>query len=302
MRIVHLPVYYDNPYQQQLMDAQTNLGHTTIDGGGGGIFLRTALHDWRADIIHFHWLHPYLIRDSLAGTVCRSLRFLAEVAALKSHGSTIAWTIHNLVNHNNTHPHCEQAFSTAFAKFTDACFVHSSATADATAARFSIPRNKLHVIPHPNYIGNYPNTITKPEARSNIDRPSEARVFLFLGLIEPYKGVEDLVEAFSLFSSDAHLVVAGKIAAPNSSTHSNHAPPRAPAFTSSPNASPTSISKTSSTPPITSSSRLRRSSPAARSPSPCRFPNPSSPRDSRAWKKYSLLPASPGSPPDATAR
>ncbi|MDG2123064.1 MAG: glycosyltransferase family 4 protein, partial [Verrucomicrobiales bacterium] len=184
------------------------------DGGGGGNFLRTALRDWRADIIHFHWLHPYLIRDSLAGTVSRSLRFLAEVATLKSRGSTIGWTIHNLVNHNNTHPHCEQAFSTAFAKFTDACFVHSAAAADAAAARFSIPKNKLHVIPHPNYIGTYPNTISQPESRSKLDLPSGAPIFLFLGRIEPYKGVEDLVDVFSRCSGDAHLVIAGKVTSP----------------------------------------------------------------------------------------
>ena len=50
---------------------------------GGGNFFRTARFKWKADILHFHWVHPYILRPSRLGTVVRGTRFIAEVAALK---------------------------------------------------------------------------------------------------------------------------------------------------------------------------------------------------------------------------
>src|SRR5690348_5469587 len=101
MRVVHLPVYDDNAYQKLLMDAQRQLGIEAIDGGGGGNFFRTALTKWHADILHFHWLHPYLIRPGALATLLRSIRLILELIILKLVGQRIVWTVHNLKNHDD---------------------------------------------------------------------------------------------------------------------------------------------------------------------------------------------------------
>ncbi len=212
MRIVHLPFYDDNPYQTLLMKAQRELGHEVWDGGGGGNFLGVALREWKADLLHFHWLHPYLLREDAAASMLRASRFLIEIALLKARGSRIAWTIHNLANHDGRHAGIERFFTCAFVKLCDSCFAHSQAAAHAAAERFGIPREKLRVIPHGHYIGAYPNEIGREEARARLSLPAAAKVYLFFGRVEPYKGVFDLIDAFSSLPDDCHLVIAGKVA------------------------------------------------------------------------------------------
>jgi glycosyltransferase involved in cell wall biosynthesis len=60
---------------------------------------------------------------------------------------------------------------------------------------FGVPAEKIRVIPHPVF-------------RSEVDRRDDGRTALCLGLIRPYKGTEDAVEAV-LQAGDARLLVVG---------------------------------------------------------------------------------------------
>jgi glycosyltransferase involved in cell wall biosynthesis len=60
---------------------------------------------------------------------------------------------------------------------------------------FGVPAEKIRVIPHPVF-------------RSEVDRRDDGRTALCLGLIRPYKGTEDAVEAV-LQEDDARLLVVG---------------------------------------------------------------------------------------------
>jgi glycosyltransferase involved in cell wall biosynthesis len=60
---------------------------------------------------------------------------------------------------------------------------------------FGLPGDKIRVIPHPVF-------------RSDVDRRDDGRTALCLGLIRPYKGTEDAVEAV-LRAGDARLLVIG---------------------------------------------------------------------------------------------
>ena len=62
-------------------------------------------------------------------------------------------------------------------------------------AEFGVAENKLRVIPHPTF-------------RSDVRRADDGRTALCLGLIRPYKGTEDAVEAV-LHVDDARLLVVG---------------------------------------------------------------------------------------------
>src|SRR5574337_220316 len=60
---------------------------------------------------------------------------------------------------------------------------------------FGVPEERVRVIPHPVF-------------HTDVERADDGRTALALGLIRPYKGTEDAVEAV-LRSSDARLLVAG---------------------------------------------------------------------------------------------
>ena len=76
----------------------------------------------------------------------------------------------------------------------DRVVVHSE-RGRASLAHFGVPEEKLGVIPHPAF-------------RSEVARADDGRTALLFGLIRPYKGVEDAVEAV-LRADGARLVVAG---------------------------------------------------------------------------------------------
>ena len=210
MRVVHLPVYQDNAYQGLLIDALRQLGVQTIDGGGGGNFFRTALFRWKADILHFHWLHPYMIRPSPFGTVLRSARLLIELSILKLFGQRLVWTVHNLKNHDNRHLALERWFTKRFARLPSAIITHSRRAAEEAASTFAMnDRARIHIVPHGNYVGCYPNEISRTNARETLRLGREAIVFLFFGRIQPYKGLLELIREFKSLSLDLQLVVAG---------------------------------------------------------------------------------------------
>src|SRR5690606_26973851 len=82
---------------------------------------------------------------------------------------------------------------------------------ELVAKEFKITdRSKIAIIPHGNYIGCYPNEISREEARARLGLPADAVVLLFLGKIRRYKGVPELIETFQgIDGGDARLVVAG---------------------------------------------------------------------------------------------
>ena len=66
------------------------------------------------------------------------------------------------------------------------------------------------VVPHGNYIERYPNHISRQEALQQLDLPGGEFVYLFLGLLRPYKGVEDLIDAFNkLAPPTGRLLIVG---------------------------------------------------------------------------------------------
>ena len=212
LHAVHLPVYRDNAYQPQLMTALGRAGVRVTDGGGGGTFLRTALTQWQPDVIHFHWLHPYILRETVAGSVRRGAQFLAEVATLKAAGVRVVWTLHNLQNHERRHMGIERWFTTQFVGMCDRVIAHCPAAVLAGRAAFRDPKpGRWIVIPHGSYIGTYPDSITRADARLRLRIDSGDTVFLFFGRIQPYKGILDLVSVFrSIALPKARLIVAGK--------------------------------------------------------------------------------------------
>jgi glycosyltransferase involved in cell wall biosynthesis len=76
----------------------------------------------------------------------------------------------------------------------DRVVVHSQRGLDSLAG-FGVPEERLRVIPHPAF-------------RSDVSREDDGRTALVLGLIRPYKGIEDAVEAV-LGTGGARLLVAG---------------------------------------------------------------------------------------------
>jgi glycosyltransferase involved in cell wall biosynthesis len=105
----------------------------------------------------------------------------------------------------------ERLFSRLFSQLADGIIVHSEHAVRAARETFRLPGSKrVEVIPQAGYVGSYPNSASRSECRAKLRLSPDALVFLFLGRIEAYKGLPELVHAFKQFTGEATLLIAGR--------------------------------------------------------------------------------------------
>lgn len=207
-----------NPYQSLLADALRAQGvDVTIGQGPTSRPVSPLLLAWaRARfprVLHLHWVHrfeqPLLGREDLGRR-----RTIAEMRILRRLGVRIVWTLHNIGDHEQGRGRPEMAFHRRLVELVDVVICHCDASRRLAVEAYDLPaalRPRLHVVAHGNYAGAYPDTIGRDAARAELGLGATDRVFLFIGQIRPYKGVEELLEVFARIAApDSRLVIAGK--------------------------------------------------------------------------------------------
>lgn len=162
----------------------------------------------RGDIVHIHWPSYTYRASSFPLTVAKSLFFLTLLYGYKGMGVRLYWTVHNIWPHEGR-GRWDRFMRRRLLKLCDAAFALSESVKAEAAAAFDIPADKLTVTPHGHYVGAYAPRGSDIRARFGI--PQDRFLFLFVGRINPYKGVEQLVSAYrSLGADDAALLIAGQ--------------------------------------------------------------------------------------------
>jgi D-inositol-3-phosphate glycosyltransferase len=99
-------------------------------------------------------------------------------------------------------------------RLSDHIFVHTQKMKDELCQDFNVGENAVTVIRHP-VNDAFPDTELKPaEAKRRLGLRADEKAILFFGRIRPYKGIEYLLDAFRLLSTDERanyrLIVAGE--------------------------------------------------------------------------------------------
>jgi beta-1,4-mannosyltransferase len=161
-------------------------------------------------VFHLHW-HTFYLDKKYSIPFAKQISLVntfLSLTAIKLLGYKLIWTVHN------TTPHEQQTSNDAFiarytAKLASKLIVHSTHTITELKA-IKASTSKAVVIPHGNYEGVYPNTTSRDEARKKLAIAPHDRAILFFGHIRPYKGVEELIEAFNkLDEKNIRLIIAG---------------------------------------------------------------------------------------------
>ena len=174
--------------------------------------LEAVRRQGRPDVIHVHWTEPY-IAAAAAVSRAQGQRTLLE---LRSPGAPAS---------ASSGPPTTSSATTARRTRRAALHARRSSSCrrghrplrggrDALVAALELAagaRRKVAVIPHGHYRGAYPDTMSRAEARQRLGLPPDARVVAFVGWVRAYKGVAELVEAFSgVDAPAARLVIAGQ--------------------------------------------------------------------------------------------
>lgn len=215
MRVVLVSRVRLNPYVDLLAQGLA-AGHDGLQVTTAGTWSLPWLIRQRSriDLVHLHWLELFYTYPSAYLSAKRWLSSVAAIMACRRLGIGLVATVHNVSAHDGRwRPHDTWANRLLYRR-ADALHVHD-VQAQREVVGAGADRRRVAVIPHGTYVGAYPDACTREEARRRLGLPQQAMVYLSLGLIRPYKGLEALIQAFAaLDRPQARLVIAGQVQDP----------------------------------------------------------------------------------------
>lgn len=189
----------------------------------------------RCDAIHIHWIASAYraAKGSLArrvligryGNITRGTMRLADftmaLLAAKLRGTRIIYTVHNLRPHEENSRFyilLDRLARRLLISAADRIHVHNRYTQKMLATRYGRCEN-VEVVPIGSYAGWYPNDVQRSVARRRLGLDDHTFVYLFLGLLRPYKGIEELIHAFERVNDpNKRLLIVGQMYRPEYAT------------------------------------------------------------------------------------
>ena len=212
--------YPENAYMSLLSTALRDVG-VEVKTPSLPVFFpltRTVFANPDADAVQIDWLYNYYVTtDSRSAafdrllTYLRAAAFLVDVAIVSMLDINIVRTVHNKRHHERLFPRVERVVAEAVFAAADAVTVKCDAATEIIAAEYTVPdADELYVVPDGSYVDAYENDVSRPAARRDLGMDEETFVYLFFGLIRPYKGVPELIDAFAALDlPDTELWIVG---------------------------------------------------------------------------------------------
>ena len=221
LRILAWPAFKNRgAYNVLLYGHMQELGATVEEFSAWRVLSR------RYDIVHLHWPEYCVNGRGALASLFWSCALFGAICWVRIRGGRVLWTVHNLQSHQQEHPAIERYFwriltaiVNAFISLTDTGFEQARQRHPALGTK------RGFVIPHGNIRDAYPGVeILREQARLRLGIAQSAKVVGFFGSVERYKGITELMEAFSALEDPrAVLCVAGKsYLAPQERKHIDH--------------------------------------------------------------------------------
>lgn len=210
MQVFMMPDYrIDNPYQTLLSNALQQKGVSVHFPLGYRrffpIYRAIKTNPASISVLHLHWLDPYLKGDNTLVKLVYCVKFLIDILLTRWRGIKLVWTVHNVVSHNSRFPRLELWTQRILIKLVDRVIVHHTAAVDEITQLYKLSYSKIEVIPHGHYRDIYSSAIAPLEARQKLGLPEFGKIYLNLGMLKPYKGIDRLLRLWQ----DNHAVLDG---------------------------------------------------------------------------------------------
>jgi beta-1,4-mannosyltransferase len=197
-----------NFYNDLLSDSLCGAGLDIVDLKHGKLMLQVGQVK-SGEIVHIHWMHHAYQNRNLLLFIVKSFIFIMTMLYLKMRNIQLVWTIHNLYPHHVKYPRLERFMRRLICRLCSKLIVASESIKGKVIKEYNVPASKLYVVKHGHYLGVYKSR--GMDFRQQYHISETADIYLFLGAIIAYKGVEDLIEAFNAIKTEqTFLIIAGK--------------------------------------------------------------------------------------------
>ena len=159
-----------------------------------------------ADILHVHWPEAYLAMGH-AGSI-RCLRFNQDIRKVTGR-IPVVYTAHNTVPHNVAIQSGVHKSFRALLNRSSTTFIHSPSSRAVLEKEFAIKNLPITMIPHGDLSVNLRRPFQESLAREVLELSDRPMVIMF-GVVEPYKGIEDVIQHWNTEQCGADLVICGR--------------------------------------------------------------------------------------------
>lgn len=204
-----------NCYQKMLFEGLGSVGAypMAVEDLSAHLIRRTSAHV-DPGVLNLHWTSPILQSAHNVFEARRDLTaFEEQLTGFRERGGRLIWTVHNLYPHETRYPGLERELAQLLAGAADLIHVLAPSTAVEVVDHFHLPVDRIRVVEHSSYEGQYPSWVTPEAARRTLGLAPSEKVVLVLGGLRPYKGHGRVLDAFTRLSADdptLRLVVAGR--------------------------------------------------------------------------------------------
>lgn len=168
--------------------------------------------------MHLHWIEYFVFhwntkRELITTIIIFSLQFIIDIIFVRLLGVKIIWTVHNYLSHDTPFPRLELWVRRILSKLVNKIILLNQSTQDEIIKRYKTKVNKTCFIPHGHYRDAYEPLIEPIDAKRQLNLPLTGKIYLFLGSLRPYKGIENLLEIWKnnrKLLEEHTLVIAGK--------------------------------------------------------------------------------------------
>jgi hypothetical protein len=211
MRVFFAPDYRAGvAYQALLADALAEHGvEVTFPVGHRRVLpLWRAIKDWTGDMLHLHWPEKFFEVRQDGLDFWRTVRYPLDLS-LATRRLPMVLTAHDLRPHNRSGSLLTSNFQRTY-DAARAIIVHSQKAGEAVRATYRASLDKVQVIPHGDLSAALPPLPPRESARRALGIGADERLCLMFGTVEPYKGIEPVIDWWRMHRPDATLAIAGK--------------------------------------------------------------------------------------------
>lgn len=162
----------------------------------------------KCDIVHFNWYEGIPGGNRVQQVKAYLIKMLT-LLTLKILRKKIVFTMHNKLQHDKSGADLSKRLMVWLLKNSDSILMHCSESYKVLNELVPcVNPDKMKYVPHPNYIGTYPDEITY----SGYEKKKGEIVLLFMGQVKPYKNVESVIYAANILKNNSNIkfLICGK--------------------------------------------------------------------------------------------